>query len=166
MTRTNNLTALLALLLGAAGAHRASSEPRRLAVGSIATMDSRSPATWGMSGMTMVTVLKGRGEVTPIMRTALWDARTTEILSRIHTRQLVARDVRPVRLRSTYGVAVGPYLLMEVTAADAAAERISRRDLAARWASRVARVLPAVAPLRPGAQRVASADAYRRYAHR
>jgi hypothetical protein len=119
----------------------------KVPTGKIVQFGDRAPAMWGMSGMQIFTVSAAMGSMTPVMRTALADARTVEILSRTQAPPLRASDIKAVNRNGRHFVVVRRYLLMEVTPADARAERKSEAAVAANWAAGARKVLPQVAPL-------------------
>jgi hypothetical protein len=80
------------------------------------------------------------------MRTATFDARTVEILSRTQAPPLRASDIKTVSQNGRQYIVVRRYLLMEVMPEDARAEKTSMGELARRWAERVRKVLPQIAP--------------------
>ena len=118
----------------------------KIAIGTIPRVEAQTPTNWGMSGMEMIRVnLSSEGQ-TPIMRTLALDARTVEILSRTQAPPLRSSDVRAVSQNGRELIGVRGFLLMEVTRADATAERMSPGALARKWAASIGRVLPQVAP--------------------
>jgi hypothetical protein len=119
---------------------------QELQIGRIPQVDDRSPSTWGMSGMEMIRVTQSIGSATPITRTLTYDARTVEILSRTQAPPLRPRDIRVVSRGGHVYIGVRAYLLLEVMPEDARAEHTSKAALAQKWAARVRRVLPQVAP--------------------
>jgi hypothetical protein len=119
---------------------------KTVAIGTFPQIDDRSSTVWGMSGMEMVTINASVGNRTPIMRTAIYDARTVEILSRTQAPPLRQSDIRAVKANGKDYVTVRNYLLIEVMPEDARAEHTSTAALARNWAARVRRVLPQVAP--------------------
>jgi hypothetical protein len=136
---------LLAHVAGAAQAQ--DSKPLyKIPIGAIARVDTQSPTNWGMSGMEMIRVNQGSDGQTPIMRSLALDARTVEILSRTQAPPLRASDVRAVSQNGRELIGVRGFLLIEVTRADATAERMTRDALARKWAASIGRVLPQVAP--------------------
>jgi hypothetical protein len=128
-------------------ARESAAQLQRLPIGNIAMVDDRSPTMWGMSGMEILRITRSIGSVTPIMRTETFDARTVEILSRTQAPPLRARDIRAVSQNGHDYVAVRNYLLLEVLPEDARAEKMSRGDLARKWAESIRRVLPQVSPM-------------------
>ncbi len=131
---------------GRAYAYR-SSALIRLPIGKIAQVDDQSPKLWGMSGMPILMIKRSAGNETPLMRTEAFDARTVEILSRTQAPPLRARDVHVRSIGGHEYIGVRRYFLLEVLPEDAAAFRMSRGALAEKWASRIRRVLPVVAPM-------------------
>jgi len=119
---------------------------KTVAIGKIAQVDDRSPTVWGMSGMEMVKLVASVGNRTPIMRTETFDARTVEILTRTQAPPLRQSDIRAVSRNGHDYVIVRNYLLIDVMPQDARAEHTNTAALARKWAARVRRVLPQVAP--------------------
>ncbi len=118
-----------------------------LQIGHIPQVADRAPTIWGMSGMEMLRITQSIGSVTPITRTLTFEARTVEILSRTQTPPLRSSDIRVVTNRGHDYIAVRRYMLLEVLPEDARAEHTTKTSLAHKWAARVRRVLPQVAPL-------------------
>jgi len=118
-----------------------------ISIGHVARVDDRSATTWGMSGFEMIRINLSAAGHTPIMRTLALDARTVEILSRTQAPPLRTRDVRVVRESGRELIAVRGYFLMEVTPADARAEKMTTNALARKWAAAIGIVLPQVAPM-------------------
>lgn len=121
-------------------------EPVRLNIGNIAQIDEKSPANWGLGGVEMITVKASEGRFTPEMRTQVFDARTVEILSRAQAPRVTSRDVRVMNENGHVYIVVRKYLLMEVQPQDAAAEGMSREQLASKWARKIGHVMAQVAP--------------------
>jgi hypothetical protein len=112
----------------------------------IAKNDDRSPAMWGQSEHVLFYIHYTDGDMTPLMRTQMLDARTVEILTRTQAPRLRASDVHVVSQNGHEYIAVRKYMLMEVMDGDARAANTSKTTLANRWADSVRRVLPQVAP--------------------
>jgi hypothetical protein len=70
-----------------------------------------------------------------------------EILSRTQAPPLRASDIKHVNRDGRDVIVVRRYFLLEVMPEDARAEGVSTGQLADRWASRIRRVLPQVAPM-------------------
>lgn len=116
-------------------------------IGSIPQIDDPGPTTWGIGGLEIFRVSKNDGNKTPIMRTEIADARTVEILSRVTAPPIRAVDLRAVKKGNNYYVVARRFLLMEVTAADAAAVGTTPAALARKWAAAAGKVLPQIKPL-------------------
>ena len=108
---------------------------------------------WPAGGLTDVAgrivfakISESMGNFTPIMRSMACDARTVEILSRTQAPPLRASDVKRVTKNGKQYIVVRRYMLVEVTPKDARAANTNTAALANKWASRVRRVLPQVAP--------------------
>ena len=138
-------TISLALLLTAAISPMAKAQ-LVVPIGHIPNVADSSPTVWGMSGMEMIKVTATSRGMSPISRTEVWDARTTEILSRVQAPPLRAGDIKLVSKNGRELVVVRRYLLAEVMPEDAQASGMSKRDLAMQWVKSVRRVLPLVAP--------------------
>ena len=138
---------LCILALAAVPMSSSAQEIRTVQIGKIAQVDDRSATTWGMSGMEMLKLAASVGTMTPIMRTLTFDARTVEILSRTQAPPVTGRDVQVTRKNGHDYITVRRYLLMEVMPEDARLEHASTVSLANKWASRIRRVLPQVAPI-------------------
>lgn len=115
-------------------------------IGKIHPVEDSSPTVWGMSGFEIIPVKRTVSGETPVTRTLRWDARTVEILSRTQAPPLRGSDIKHVSADGREMITVRRFLLMDVTDADARAEGVSKKALAAKWASNVRRVLPQVAP--------------------
>jgi hypothetical protein len=143
-----HLTVLAAMAVVAYGPGvRGAERLVRLPIGRIPVVESRAPATWGLGGMSMVNLTATVNRRTPIMRTLEWDARTVEILSRIGKPGLRRGQIRLAHDGGKTYICVGPYLLLEVTPADARAAKKDVAALAQEWLAQVRRVLPQVAPV-------------------
>ena len=116
-------------------------------IGKIATVDDRSATTWGMSGMEILRIKTSDGNITPIMRTETFDARTVEILSRVQAPPVRPSDVRVLNKNGRALIVVRNYYLLEVKPQDARSEGTSTMALANKWASSIRKVLPQVAPM-------------------
>ena len=116
-------------------------------IGSLPVIEERGPASWAMSGFTIVNLTQSDGHNTPIMRTAVMDARLVEILSRTQAPPLRASDIRPMSTSRGEYIVVRNYLLAEVRPQDAKAVNMSVPKLANRWAASMKRVLPQIAPV-------------------
>ena len=118
-----------------------------LAIGRIPAIADSSPNLWGISGMEMVLIKTPIGNLTPSMRTEMYDARTVEILSRTQAPPLRSSDVKVVSRNGKHFIVVRRFMLMEVTPQDAKADQTTVPALATKWRSNIARVLPQVAPM-------------------
>jgi hypothetical protein len=118
-----------------------------LSIGRIPAIADSSPNLWGISGMEMVLIKEGIGNLTPAMRTEMYDARTVEILSRTQAPPLRAGDVKVVASNGKHFIVVRKFLLMEVTPQDAKADLTTVPALAAKWRNKISSVLPQVAPM-------------------
>lgn len=137
---------LLNGLIAGTAAHADIPNVKVIQVGPIKNVPSRQPAWWSMAGMRMIRVSQSYGGYSPLTRTMIWDARTTEILSRVQNPRLSGRDVRVVALGDRRLITVREYLLLEVTERDALAENTDRDTLARRWSAKVRNVLPQITP--------------------
>jgi hypothetical protein len=135
------LLSLLALSMAASAQNI-----QNVSIGKIAQVDDPAPTMWGMSGMEIFKISESMGNFTPIMRSMACDARTVEILSRTQAPPLRASDVKRVTKNGKQYIVVRRYMLVEVTPKDARAANTNTAALANKWASRVRRVLPQVAP--------------------
>ena len=140
-------TISLALLLTAAISPMAKAQLLVVPIGHVPNVADSSPTVWGMSGMEMIKVKATSNGMSPISRTEVWDARTTEILSRVQAPRLRTSDIKRVSRNGHEYVVVRRYLLAEVMPEDARAAGVSKRDLANQWVASVRRVLPQVAPM-------------------
>src|SRR5439155_23093252 len=120
----------LGLLLAAPTVSRAQEV---VPIGHIAQIDDRAATTWGMSGMEMLQIKRTIANSTPIMRSETLDARTVEILSRTQSPPLTARDIRHISKNGRDLIVVRRFLLAEVMAEDAQAERTTKNALAEKW---------------------------------
>lgn len=127
-----------------------SSAQRTVPIGNIPRVEDKAPALWGLGGLEIIYFKTGDSKYTPFERVELADARTVEILSRVQAPPLKPEDIRS-EMRGGKGIiTVRNYLLLEMQAADAAADNKSMSDLAGSWVSTLRKVLPKVAP-RPSA---------------
>src|SRR5579871_1415036 len=137
---------VLALLAVLAALPATVSAQTVIPIGDIPKNDDKSTAMWGQSEHVLFYVRYTDGDMTPIMRTQMLDARTVEILTRTEAPKLRASDIHVVSNNGHEYVTVRQYLLIEVKDGDARAESTSKATLANRWADSVRRVLPLVAP--------------------
>ena len=127
---------------GACAFVRPASAQEVLPIGETARVESKSPATWAISGYEMFRLTTTANGNTPIMRTEQCDARATEIFSRAQAPALRQSDIKVMGNK----IVVRRYLLLEVTPADARAEGTTPAALASRWASATRKYLPQVQP--------------------
>jgi hypothetical protein len=80
------------------------------------------------------------------MRTAVYDARLVEILSRVQAPPLRASDIQIVPHGTRNDICVRGYLLADVTERDARAADTTLPRLTAEWLRSVRSVIPQVAP--------------------
>lgn len=118
---------------------------RTVYTGQIPVVHNNSPKWWAISGYDIVHISQRDGNMTPIMRTEEFDARTVEILSRTEAPPLRGSDIRAVGSM----VVVRDYLLMQVRPQDAQAVNMSQDALAQIWAKSVRKALLNIAP-QPG----------------
>ncbi len=118
---------------------------RTVYTGQIPVVHNNSPKWWAISGYYIVHISQRDGNMTPIMRTEEFDARTVEILSRTEAPPLRGSDIRAVGSM----VVVRDYLLMQVRPQDAQAVNMSQDALAQIWAKSVRKALLNIAP-QPG----------------
>jgi len=117
-----------------------------VAIGNIGKVEDKTPILWGIGGLSIFTVKNSDGGFSPIMRTQVYDARTVEILCRTQAPRIQASDVHVLSRNGHDYVMVRQYLLIEVKPQDAESERLSKSELAYKWAHRLGQVLPAIAP--------------------
>ncbi len=117
-----------------------------VAIGNIGKVEDKTPILWGLGGLEIFTVKNSDGGFTPIMRTQVYDARTVEILCRTQAPRLTGNDVHVVSKGGHEYICVRQYLLVEVKAQDASTEGETKSALAHKWAAKLRKVLPAVAP--------------------
>jgi len=119
---------------------------KRVWIGNLPQVEGPKTADWAMSGYNIFTVRTSLDGRTPYMRTAVYDARLVEILSRVQTPPLRASDIRVIRHGSRNDICVRGYLLADVTERDARAAETTLPQLTDVWLRSARRVIPQVAP--------------------
>lgn len=134
------------MVLGVTAGRVEAQQMESVAIGNLPRIEEKTPTVWAMSGYEIIPIKNSARNATPLMRTATFDARTVEILSRTQAPPLRASDIKTVSQNGRQYIVVRRYLLMEVMPEDARAEKTSMGELARRWAERVRKVLPQIAP--------------------
>src|ERR1051326_3435086 len=137
---------VLALLAGLAALPATVSAQTVIPIGDIPKEDSKATAMWGQSEHVLFYIHYTDGDMTPIMRARMLDARTVEILYRTQAPKLESKDIHLVSKDGHACVTVRQYLLIEVKEGDARAANTNKFSLANQWADSVRRVFPAIAP--------------------
>jgi hypothetical protein len=117
-------------------------------IGDMPVVEDSRPMQLAYSGYEIITFRESDGNQSPFMRSAVCDARLTQILTEMQRMQmrLRASEIRAAEINGRHFVLINRYVLAEVKPQDARERGVSMSSLAQRWARNAQRVLPQILP--------------------
>ena len=119
----------------------------RLNTGKMVLMTDKSPVCWGIGGIPIINIRACAGNLTPMDRSMVYDARTVEILSKCVNNPLHPKDFKVQKWNRHIYIVVRDDFLAEVLPQDAAATGMSQMELANEWAKSVRKAFMRIEPI-------------------